>query len=51
VSLGEAAFWRGIVLYTSRNARRLVDSRDFQHAMELASGRQLQTMFDEQVCR
>src|SRR5256885_15750956 len=28
--LGEEIFWRGIGLYTSANARRLVDSRDFE---------------------
>lgn len=45
--LGEETFWRGIALYTSRNARRLVDSRDFQRAMEDASGRGLSERFDE----
>jgi aminopeptidase N len=47
--LGEEKFWRGIGLYTSKNARRLVDSRDFQRAMEDASGRDLRELFDEVV--
>ncbi len=49
--LGESAFWQGIALYSSRNARRLVDSRDFQHAMEEASQRDLGTLFAEAVYR
>ena len=49
--LGEEIFWRGIGLYTSENARRLVDSRDFEGAMEKASGRNLREMFDEAVYR
>ena len=47
--LGEEKFWGGIALYTSRNARRLVDSQDFERAMEEASGRDLKTLFDEAV--
>ena len=47
--LGEETFWRGIALYTLRNARKLVDSRDFQQAMEEASGRGLRALFDEEV--
>jgi len=49
--LGEAAFWRGIARYTRSNARGLVDSRDFQRAMEEASGRPLASLFDEAVYR
>jgi len=49
--LGEEKFWRGIGLYTSRNARKLVDSRDFQRAMEEASGQDLRQRFDEAVYR
>lgn len=45
----EETFWRGIALYTSRNARRLVDSTDFQRAMEEASGRDFRELFDEAV--
>ena len=47
--LGEEAFWRGIARYTSRNARRLVDSRDFQRALEEASGHDLRELFEEAV--
>ena len=48
-TLGEEEFWQGIALYTSRNAHRLVDSRDFQRAMEEASGRDLKGLFEEAV--
>jgi len=47
--LGEEKFWAGIALYTTRNAQRLVDSRDFQHAMEQASRRDLSVLFDQGV--
>jgi aminopeptidase N len=47
--LGDGIFWRGIGLYTSRNARRLVDSQDFKRAMEEASGRDLTALFQEAV--
>jgi aminopeptidase N len=47
--LGEENFWRGIALYTSRNAHKLVDSKDFEAAMEAASGRDLKLLFDEAV--
>ena len=47
--LGEEVFWRGIRLYTARYARQLVDSRDFQRAMEEAGGRTLDPLFLE-VC-
>ena len=49
--LGDEIFWRGIGLYTTRSARRLVDSRDFEQAMEMASGRDLKALFDEAVYR
>ena len=45
--LGEEAFWRGIRLYTAKYARQLVDSRDFQRAMEEGSGRTLDLLFTE----
>jgi aminopeptidase N len=44
-------FWRGIRLYTSKYAHRLVDSHDFEQAMEEASGRDLKAFFDEAVYR
>jgi len=47
--LGDGIFWRGIGLYTSANARRLVDSSDFERAMEKASGRDLKMLFDVAV--
>jgi aminopeptidase N len=47
--LGEENFWRGITLYTSHNANKLVDSHDFEEAMEAASGRNLKVLFDEAV--
>jgi aminopeptidase N len=47
--VGEEKFWRGIGIYTARNARRLVVSRDFQRAMEKASGRDLSELFEEGV--
>jgi aminopeptidase N len=47
--LGEEKFWRGLALYTTRNADRLVDSTDFEKAMEDASGRNLKRLFDEAV--
>lgn len=47
--LGDEIFWRGIGLYTSINARRLVDSRDFEQAMEKVSSRDLKALFDEAV--
>ena len=47
--LGEEKFWRGIALYTSRNAGKLVDSSDFERAMEDASGRDLTGLFIEAV--
>jgi aminopeptidase N len=47
--LGDEKLWRGIGLYTSRNVRRLVDSHDFESAMEEASGRDLRSFFDSGV--
>lgn len=49
--LGEERFWRGIALYTRRHAGKLVDSRDFQAAMEEAAGRSLGVVFEEGVYR
>jgi aminopeptidase N len=47
--LGEERFWRGVALYTIRNAGHFVDSADFQKAMEEAGGRDLKPLFDEAV--
>jgi len=49
--LGDEIFWRGIGLHTSGNVQRLVDSRDFEQAMEKVSGRDLKALFDETVYR
>jgi aminopeptidase N len=49
--LGEEKFWRGLALYTTRNAGRLVDSTDFEKAMEEASGRDLKALFEQAVYR
>lgn len=45
--LGDDVFWRGIALYTTRHAGRLVDSHDFQRALEEASRRNLSIQFEE----
>jgi aminopeptidase N len=47
--LAEDKFWAGIALYTSRNAGHLVDSQDFERAMEEASGRDLKAVFVQGV--
>ncbi len=47
--LGDDNFWRGIALYTSRNANQLVDSSDFQEAMEETAGRDLTKLFENGV--
>jgi aminopeptidase N len=47
--LGDDAFWRGLALYTSRNANRLVDTEDFKSAMEEASGSNLTQLFEDEV--
>jgi aminopeptidase N len=47
--LGDNLFWQGIALYTRRNAHHLVGSRDFQHAMEDASHRDLGPLFERGV--
>jgi len=49
--VGEAAFWRGLASYTRKHAGKLVDSRDFQRAMESAAGRSLTALFEEGVYR
>jgi aminopeptidase N len=48
--LGEEAFWRGISTYTRAHAGGTVESADMQHAMEEASGRDLDALFAEWVC-
>ncbi len=48
-SIGDAAFWNGLRRFTRRHAGGTVTSRDFQDAMEKASGRDLSPMFAEWV--
>lgn len=48
-ALGEDAFWRGIAAYTRAHAGGAVESRDMQRAMEAASGRDLDALFDAWV--
>ena len=48
-TVGDAAFWRGLRRYTRRHAGGTVTSRDLQHAMERASGRDLSPLFAEWV--
>lgn len=47
--VGDVAFWRGLRRFTRRNAGKSVTSRDFQNAMQRASGRDLSTTFAEWV--
>ena len=49
MELGEEKFWAGMALYTARHAHQLVDSQDFEHAMEEASGRDLNALFQDAV--
>jgi aminopeptidase N len=45
--LGEEPFWRGIQLYTQRNAGREVITADLERAMEEATGRSLSRFFEQ----
>jgi aminopeptidase N len=47
--LGEAAFWRGVRLYTSRNFGKSVVTGDLQRAMEEASGKSLSRFFEQWI--
>lgn len=47
--LGERAFWAGLKRYTRAHAGGTVESRDFQRAMEKASGQDLSAPFAEWV--
>lgn len=48
-TVGDAAFWKGLRGYTRRHAGGSVTSKDFQLAMETASGRDLAPVFAEWV--
>jgi aminopeptidase N len=47
--LGEAAFWVGVTAYLRTHAHGPVHTRDFQRAMERASGRNLDRFFQQWV--
>lgn len=47
--VGDAAFWKGLRLYTRRHRGGVVTSRDFQRAYEQASGRELSGLFNAWV--
>ncbi|PSJ42875.1 M1 family metallopeptidase [Allosphingosinicella deserti] len=47
--VGDEAFWSGLRRFTRKHAGGTVTSRDFQQAMERASGRDLQPTFREWV--
>jgi len=43
--LGDDAFWNGVKRYTQEHAGKVVESRDFQRAIESASGKDLGPLF------
>jgi aminopeptidase N len=45
-AIGDEAFWGGVRSYLERHALGIVESRDFQRALEAASGRSLDRIFD-----
>ena len=49
--LGDEAFWRGIRLYYARHFNGTATTDDFMHAMEEASGDDLQNFFDQWLRR
>ena len=49
--LGDEAFWRGIRLYYARHFNGTATTDDFMHAMEEASGDDLQGFFDQWLRR
>lgn len=48
-AIGDTAFWNGLRGFTQQHAGGTVTSKDFQNAMEKASGRDLSPMFREWV--
>jgi aminopeptidase N len=48
-SIGDIPFWNGLRHFTRQHAGGTVTSRDFQNAMQQASGRDLSPMFAEWV--
>lgn len=47
--LGDDAFWRGVKNYLESRAGRTVETDDFRHALENASGRSLGRFFDQWI--
>jgi aminopeptidase N len=48
-AIGDEAFWGGTRAYLEKHAYGVVESRDFQRALEAASGRSLDRIFDAYV--
>ncbi|MBK7396758.1 MAG: HEAT repeat domain-containing protein [Myxococcales bacterium] len=48
-AVGDAAFWDGVQSYLKKHALGNVETRDFQRALEHASGRSLDRQFDAYV--
>lgn len=48
-TIGDAAFWKGLRLFTQSHAGGVVTSRDFEAAMETASGKDLAPLFKQWV--
>ena len=48
-TIGDTAFWKGLRSFTRQHAGGTVTSKDFQNAMEKASGRDLSLLFTEWV--
>ncbi len=49
--LGDKLFWQGIQHYLERHAHGIVETNDLQRALEEASGRSLERLFDQWVYR
>ena len=49
--LGDVAFWSGVRAYLERHARGVVETRDLMRALEEASGKSLDRIFDGWVFR
>ncbi len=49
--LGDAAFWRAIGHYARKHARGSVETRDLARAIEEATGRSVDRMFDSWIAR
>jgi len=48
-AVGDKAFWSGVSSYLTKHAFTVVETRDFQRALEAASGRSLDRIFDAYV--